>query len=247
MEKLRHQFGGGDRLDGLAQPHVISNQTPTSPDGEERPFLLIRVEIDLQQGVEERALDAIRHPRIHNSPPVSGVLIFGDIGHHIVVAAYLVAVAARDGFQKRMEIQQTTLPNYPVAVEIFCGQKGQFRRSVFSCPETDLPLQAVTQPNLGPRRGIPFPQTFFRSSLLRQFCQDEFDMLAGAQVVDVEIGTGAVIHPRRLAADRDSVCLARFRIGQGEFGKERVGADIFQDEGLLFAKLLPQGALPVLQ
>ncbi|MFH1158281.1 MAG: hypothetical protein V1721_05285 [Pseudomonadota bacterium] len=72
-------------------------------------------------------------------------------------------------------------------------------------------------------------------------------MLAGAQVIDAVIGAGAVIHPRRLAANCNFVSLPRFRIGQGVLGKKSVAADIFQDEALLLAELPAQGALPILQ
>lgn len=56
----RPDLGRRERLDGLAQPHLIGNQAAAGACREERAFALVLVELTLEQRAEVRVTDTSR-------------------------------------------------------------------------------------------------------------------------------------------------------------------------------------------
>ena len=48
-EVPRHDLGRGERLDGLAEAHLVADQAAPGPGGEQRPLALVVVERHLEQ------------------------------------------------------------------------------------------------------------------------------------------------------------------------------------------------------
>ena len=77
----------------------------------------------------------------------------------------------------------------------------------------------------------------FGAAFFLQRCEDEFDVLASAQLVACVVRAGAIVVARVLAANGDAIGTLREWIAEALLGKERLHANIFQAESLFAAKL----------
>jgi hypothetical protein len=75
--------------------------------------------------------------------------------------------------------------------------------------------------------------------------QDEFDVLARAQLVSGEIAATAAVQPCRSAADANPVATTGFRIAHPKIGKKRFFAEIFHGKRLRATELPTQADLPL--
>jgi len=75
---LGHDLRRRDRLDGLAQAHLIADEAAPGADGEEGALLLIVVELDFQECIERGAVDAAREGGIDELCPAIAVAHLGD-------------------------------------------------------------------------------------------------------------------------------------------------------------------------
>lgn len=65
-------------------------------------------------------------------------------------------------------------------------------------------------------------------------------MLAGAQIVGDEVRARAEILAEAGSADGDAITTTALWVGHGEFGENRLAAQVFEQEGLLTAELPAQ-------
>ena len=87
---FRHQLRRRDRLDRLAQPHFVADQTASSLRREERPFPLIIVHIYFEKFVQSRAANAVRISRINPPPPLRRISHLRDERQRIVITSQLM-------------------------------------------------------------------------------------------------------------------------------------------------------------
>jgi len=78
---------------------------------------------------------------------------------------------------------------------------GQLLRAVAAGPEAHLALRAIVEEDLAVRRLIAGFEGFSAAFPALQLRQGELDVLAGAERIGGEVGTGAVIAARLQAAN----------------------------------------------
>lgn len=108
----------------------------------------------------------------------------------------------------------------------------------------DRATAIVAQVQFGERRLVAARECRLDAAFLLQLRENEFDVLAGAQLVGGVIGAGAIVVTRQFAAYRYTIGTLRLRVADAELRKEGFRADIFQLERLLATELTAQCALP---
>src|SRR5207249_9810482 len=74
---------GGDGLQGLPEPHLVRDEAPPGPGGEERPLTLVVVEAGADEPGEGGAPDASRKGATEDLPPALGLPRFSDELEHV--------------------------------------------------------------------------------------------------------------------------------------------------------------------
>ena len=120
-------------------------------------------------------------------------------------------------------------------------------RAVAADAEPHVPLHAVVDADAAVRRLVAREQSALRAALPRQSCQDELDVLAGAEGVRLEVGAGTEVPVRFRAADDHAVNTAVLGIGEPELGEDGMLPDVLDAKGLLSAELPAKLSLPYLQ
>ena len=235
-----------DGLNGLAQAHVVGNQRAAGLGGEQRPFALIRIERHLQQSCECLGVDSARKGRLHSLGQMRLVAHLGDEPQGVVIAAELVPVR-RGLVQELVEAGEGLGHQAAVVVKETPGERLQRRGAIHARPEDDFPLRPVLQVDLGILRLIAQRQGPLGARPAAQAVEHVFDVLAGAQRVDGEVGAGAEVLAQRLAADRHPISPSGLGIGDLELGEERFVAEVLDAEFLRPGELPPQRHLPLVQ
>jgi hypothetical protein len=104
-------------------------------------------------------------------------------------------------------------------------------------PEPHLPRTAVPQIDFavpGPKTAL---QCLFATALALEACQNELDVLAGAEIVRSEVRTRTEIVTEFGAANGDAVAGTAAGVGDTEFGRSIVLAEILEFEFLRPAEL----------
>ena len=83
-EVVRHHFDGCDRLDRLAEAHLVAEQHPAGPRREQGTLFLIVVQFDLEQILERGAADAAWEGFGHYLAPPLSVAHLGHERQHVV-------------------------------------------------------------------------------------------------------------------------------------------------------------------
>ena len=237
-------FGGGDRLDGLAEPHVVAEQAAAGPRREECALRLVGVQRLLQQAPQRRAARAVRKRLLDQRHPPFRIPCLRDEIERIVVDAQLVVVAGLR--EKGIELRETPGRQRPagILVEQAAGGGAQSRRTVLARPKMHAALRAVAKVDLAVRRLKSPHKRGTAAAPACEPCKREFDVLACPEIVGGEIRAGAVVLARRRSADRDAVAPAARRVGHAVFGKHGLIADVLQNELLLPSELAAQCRLP---
>src|SRR5207302_705704 len=109
------------------------------------------------------------------------------------------------------------------------------------------PLRAIVNEDLAEGRLIAGLEGGFAAALGFEPAERELDVLAGAQVVGGEVAAGAEVGAQLATADEDAIRALRLRIGDLEFGKDRMVAEVLELERLLAAELASQLDLPLFE
>jgi len=98
---------------------------------------------------------------------------------------------------------------------------------------------------LGVRTDIYLLEFLLCASDFLQTGQCKSDMFADTQIIDIEIGAGATIVTRLVAANGNLVSLLGLGIRQVKFRKDRMIVPVFQKKFLLLTVLYPEQTLPL--
>ncbi len=242
-----HDLDGGDRLDGLPQPHVVADDASARPAGEERRFLLVVVQPDAEQVLEARAADVARERLDERPLPALGVTHLGDEAERVLVAPEVGSEASRRR-EEHLEVREGVGAQRPIGAEVPRGQARQLGGCVGARPEPHLTPGAVVEIDLAERRLDAARQRLAHARLSFQPRQGELDVLARPQRVRREVGARAEVVPRLAAPDHHPVAVPRERIGDLELRGDRMAARaLLEEELLLAAELLAQRSLPRLE
>ena len=245
-EQARHDLDSGEGLDGLAQSHLIADEHTTGPRREQGTLGLIAIEAPVDQGAEVAVARAEREGLRHGRLPPRSIAHFCDEAKDIVVAPELV-VETRSLRKERLERRKGVRPEQAVRSEVRRSQRGQCSRAGQARSKSDFALRAVLKHDFTVRRLEAALQHRPRAPAALEPAQHELDVLAGAQGVRTEVGTGAVVVAQRRATDRHAVHAAALRIGDLEVREDRFGSDVRQAKQLLAPVLTAQGDLPFLE
>lgn len=75
----------------------------------------------------------------------------------------------------------------------------------------------------------------------------EFEVFAGSECVDAEVGAGAEVFAGAIGADEESVGAGGLRVGASEFAERCGGVDAFELEVLDSAEFASECALPIVE
>ena len=95
----RQNFSSSDRLNGLAQTHLIADQHPANPRRKQGTFGLIRIKGRLEQFLKTNIGGATRKQTVEREGPPLGIAQPGDKVLGIVVEPKLVASLGNSGEQ----------------------------------------------------------------------------------------------------------------------------------------------------
>jgi hypothetical protein len=226
----------GDRLRGLAEPHLVPDEAAPGAGREEGPRALTGMERDAQKAVEGRAVRPARERARDPIVPLPGVAHLGHERECILVAPErgLEAGCLRDELLDRRE---GVRPQHAGLVEVARREanQGGGRRG----PRTEAYRAAgsVREVNFAVRQPNPLPKHRPATGPALEPCERELDVLAGPELVDREVRAGAEVVARLRATDGDAVGLATRRVGDPELGDDRVRADVLQAKALRAAEL----------
>ena len=147
-------FRRRQRLDRLAQPHVVRQQRPPRPRREKRTAPLVRIEPHLQKVVECRAVllfgELLFDPRRQR-------LAVAELRHElhgVVVAAHLVPVAA-DLFHKLFEPLERLRTQDVVVAKVRLDAPGAVGRKLIPAAQGHFAAGTVAQVDFRKRRAVP--------------------------------------------------------------------------------------------
>ena len=130
-------LGGGDGLDGLAQPHVVGDQAAAPLGGRQRADPLVVEQLHLQQLLEGGASRALRKRTSDKLFEPGLVADLGDEPQRVGIAAALVARATRP-LQKLVKPRVSVFLEPVVLVEVARGERRQPRGTFGAGVKDDL-------------------------------------------------------------------------------------------------------------
>lgn len=104
-EMAGEDFGGGNRLDGLAQTHFVADQRPPGGYGEQRAFGLVRVKLHLQQLAEPAFSRAVLVQLGKLAPPLLAVAATGHEIERVVVGTQFVTAFRHQRKEARQGVE----------------------------------------------------------------------------------------------------------------------------------------------
>ncbi|MFT4247148.1 MAG: hypothetical protein QM581_03790 [Pseudomonas sp.] len=252
-EMAGQDLGRGDRLDGLAQAHVVADQRAPGSHREQRALGLVGVERHFDQPGQRRAGRALRERLGQHGAAAFGIVHAGQVIARRVVDAQCMAVPAADVGEtlQRRSVPGIEQPTIGSVIGRRREQPARLRQHRVRRLAAQLQAQAARMPRLHPHFAIGRPESLperrLGAALAFQPRQHEFHVLAGAQLVGAEVRAVALVLARRQAADQHAVGAAGVRVAHAELGEQWLGREIVQHERLLAPELAPQRALPVLR
>ncbi|MEA2465630.1 MAG: hypothetical protein QOJ98_3377 [Acidobacteriota bacterium] len=245
-EKGGHDLGRCDGLDGLAESHLVADERAAGAGREQRPFLLIVVQVHGEQTVETAAANPVRERFGDRFRAPCRIANFGDEGKHVVVDAQ-VGVDLFRGGDEAVEPCESIRRQTAGLVEVARHQATQRLRTVAARAKQDMTLRAVLDADAAVWRLIAREKRAFRSAPRQERRQRELDVLARAEVVGPEIGAGTVVPARLGAANGHPMHAAASRIRHPVIREDRMLADVLDAKRLLAGELFPQPPLPLLE
>src|SRR5579885_1318757 len=240
-EMPREQLHGCERLDGLAESHLIGDETAPRASGEQGTLGLVRIQRRLQQPLQSGTLRTLRVRRLERAAAMSRVAGLGDEIQHIVIAPDLVAALA-GVLEEFIELQVLAARKHITGsgAEEQPGSSPQGLRARRAGAEADLPLAAVAQIDLavaGPRASAQRPHS---SRTTLESRQNEFDVLAGTEIIGGEVRASAEVVSGLPTANGDAIPATALGVGDAVFREDRLVAEILDLESLLAAELPSQ-------
>src|SRR5579883_1198292 len=241
----REQLHGCERLDGLAESHLIGDETAPRASGEQGTLGLVRIQRRLQQPLQSGTLRTLRVRRLERAAAMRRVAGLGDEIQHIVIAPDLVAALA-GVLEEFIELQVLAARKHITGsrAEEQPGPSCQGLRARGAGAEADLPLAAVAQIDLavaGPRASAQRPHS---SRTTLESRQNEFDVLAGTEIIGGEVRAAAEVVAGLPTANGDAIPATALGVGDAVFREHRLLAEILDLELLLAAELPAQLPLP---
>src|SRR5258708_32833213 len=175
-------FRRGNRLYRLPQSHIVADQRPANPDREQRALGLIRIERNLQKGLQ-LAIDStlweqllkLRGASVRVAPSRNEI-------ERIVISAQLVT-AFRHAGHEMLQLAKAVVRQHPVAfgVEETRGGLAHCRRAIRSGAEVHAASTVIAQIQFGKRGLVATRKRRPGTALLPQVGKREFDVLTGTQ------------------------------------------------------------------
>lgn len=245
-EVARQDLHCRDRLDGLAQAHLVADQSAAGAHREQRAVGLVGVQRRLQQLRQLPVGRAARKLAVENLRPPRRIAPAGDEVERIVVGAQFVT-ASRRRREEMLQLVEAPFGEQTAARGIEKPRRRfqQGRRAVRAGAEMHSAPSIVAQIDLGKRRTPPAGEGGLRPTLLPEPGQNELDVLAGAQLVGGVVRAGAVVVAGTETAYRHAIAGLRLWVADAKLRKERLVAPVLQSEHLIAPELAAQCALPV--
>ena len=220
----------GHGLDGLPQPHVVTEDRPAPAGHEHRAAQLVVVQRDLEQRPQRRFLV----PRLQF--PQQDLFPRGHQRSFVLPPDEIERVRHdRDLLRHRLHgIDQLRVVQSGQREAGLVKKTGRQSGKLIGMPGRQLQSQAklmggVIERDLWPGdRRLALPHRVRR--ILAEFFEHALDVLAGAERVRFEVGTGAGVVPGVKAPDGDGVLPARLRIGDPVVRKDLLAAGVFDHQ-----------------
>ena len=241
-----HDFGSRDRLDRLAESHLVGQEAAARAAGEERALALVGVERHAKESLEGGALGPVRKRLGQTVGAATGV---ADLPHEptrVLVTAQLVR-EPRGLDEEGVQPRHGLWPQPPVPVEVPRGQPAERGRGGPARAEADLAPRPVADVDLAVVGLEPTSERRAAARRALQPGQREGDVLADPEGVRGEVGARAEVVPRSGPANGYPVRVAVRRVDDLELREHALAADVGQPEPLLAPELAPQLRLPRFQ
>ncbi len=186
---LREDLRCGDRLDGLAQSHVVADQRPASPHREQRALGLIGIEPHFQKRLQPLIGGASREKLLEVRGSSFRIPLSGNEIERIVIDAELVTALRRHSHE-RLQVAKAVVRKHSVAVEVEQCRGGLLdcRRAVRSGTKMNAASAFIAQIELRKYGLVAARKRRLGAALFLQLGEREFDMLTGAQLAGGIIG-----------------------------------------------------------
>lgn len=186
---LRQDLRCGDRLDGLAQSHVVADQRPAGPHREQRALGLIGIERHLQERPQPGIGGTSREKLLEVRGSSFRIPFSGNEIERIVIDAELMAALRCHGHE-RPQLAKAVVRKHAVAigVEQSGGALLHRPRAVRSGTKMDAAFAVVAKIELGKCGPVAPRKRRLGAALFLQLGEREFDMLTGAQLAGGVIG-----------------------------------------------------------
>ena len=200
---LGHDFGAGERLNGLAKAHFIANEATAGAGGKQGAFRLVFVQRDFHECFEGRAFMAARKSLGESLGAKGGVADFGEVLANVVAAADFMLGGGGVG-QELLKRVDRIGQKQSFIVEVLADFAHERHWDVAAGPKANLALAAVMEEKFAiGRLEVLFERAFAMAAT--ELGEREFEVLARSQRIGGEIAAGTEIVAEAGAANDEMI------------------------------------------